>query len=123
MKPKKTVLRLTVGRQRETDSFSQRLSLLLPVVPVFLGLWGLAALDWGAAWQAVGLCAAVAVILLSWERAWQRWTALGLCAAAFLACLLGWEQLTNGLAALVGTHGVFSPRKRDTIIRRMKPAV
>ena len=102
MKPKKTVLRLTVGRQRETDSFSQRLSLLLPVVPVFLGLWGLAALDWGAAWQAVGLCAAVAVILLSWERAWQRWTALGLCAAAFLACLLGWEQLTNGLAALVG---------------------
>ncbi|MFR8334873.1 MAG: hypothetical protein ACLU9S_22990 [Oscillospiraceae bacterium] len=32
-----------------------------------MGLWGLAALDWGAAWQAVGLCAAVAVILLSWS--------------------------------------------------------
>lgn len=101
MKPKKITMGLT-GRRQKAETFSQRVSLLLPAALLFLGLWGMAQVLWNLtpAWSILGLWAVAVVLLPSWQRGWQRWLLMALCLAALVVCVAAREPLTDGLAAL-----------------------
>ena len=101
MKPKKITMGLT-GQRQKAETFSQRVSLLLPAALLFLGLWGMAQVLWNLtpAWSILGLWAVAVVLLPSWQRGWQRWLLMALCLAALVVCVAAREPLTDGLAAL-----------------------
>lgn len=90
------------GRRQKAETFSQRVSLLLPAALLFLGLWGMAQVLWNLtpAWSILGLWAVAVVLLPSWQRGWQRWLLMALCLAALVVCVAAREPLTDGLAAL-----------------------
>lgn len=95
-------LELVGEKQNQSQPLTRRLWLLLPTVPILLGLWGMGQkiCPSGSPWLLVSLGAAAFALCFQWESKGFRWALPALWAAALGACLLLREPLSEGLAAL-----------------------
>lgn len=117
MNHNKTSIQLTAHRK---DAPQKRIWLLLPAVPIYLGLWGMfLPLGW---WLWPGSCTVVLATLLCWQKRWQRVTLTALCAAGAAICIAASTALTQGLAALANMLRQQLTQKTGYYVLPLEPA-